>query len=130
MNQRVLVCGGRDYDDAARLNAILDRAHWANPIICLIHGAAQGSAALAAKWARDSGVPCSAYPAYWERDGKAAGPLRNQRMLDQGKPHLVIAFPGGNGTADMIRKAAAAGVPGVKVRMTRAVAPAQRGGEA
>lgn len=115
MQQRVLVCGGRNYDDRRSLDMVLDAAHSANPIVCLIHGAAQGADMLAADWALSHDVLCNAYPANWERDGKAAGPLRNQLMLDQGKPHIVIAFPGGKGTADMIRRSEASGVPVVKV---------------
>jgi len=38
----------------------------------------------------------------WDELGKKAGPLRNQRMLDEGKPDLVVAFPGGGGTKDMV----------------------------
>jgi hypothetical protein len=45
----------------------------------------------------------------WKRHGPAAGPMRNQRMLDWG-PDLVVAFAGGKGTADMVRRARAAGV--------------------
>ncbi|MCK1520245.1 DUF2493 domain-containing protein [Bradyrhizobium sp. 17] len=119
MKQTVLVCGGRDYDDARSLGMVLDAAHSANPIECLVHGAARGADTLAADWALEHDVLCKAYPADWDRDGKAAGPIRNQRMLDLGKPHMVVAFPGGKGTADMIRKAEAAGVP--VVRVTRAV---------
>jgi DNA-binding MurR/RpiR family transcriptional regulator len=54
------------------------------------------------------------YPADWEAYGKAAGPIRNQRMLDEGKPDLVIAFsdlPTTSGTYDMIKRAKAAGIP-------------------
>jgi len=46
----------------------------------------------------------------WDELGKKAGPLRNQRMLDEGKPDLVVAFPGGGGTKDMVRRAVKAGV--------------------
>jgi len=46
----------------------------------------------------------------WDELGKKAGPLRNQRMLDEGKPDLVVAFPGGGGTKDMVRRAVSAGV--------------------
>jgi hypothetical protein len=42
--------------------------------------------------------------------GKTAGPLRNQRMLDEGKPDLVVAFPGGGGTKDIVRRAVKAGL--------------------
>lgn len=116
MQQRALVCGGRDYDDRDQLFRILDAAHVANPIVCLIHGAARGADSLAADWALDRDVLCNAYPADWDRDGKAAGPIRNQRMLDEGKPHIVIAFPGGRGTADMIRRAEKADIPVVRVK--------------
>jgi predicted polyphosphate/ATP-dependent NAD kinase len=43
--------------------------------------------------------------------GKAAGIIRNQRMLDEGKPDLVIAFQGGDGTADMVRRANKSKIP-------------------
>ena len=46
----------------------------------------------------------------WDELGKKAGPLRNQRMLEEGKPELVVAFPGGGGTKDMVRRAVKAGV--------------------
>lgn len=114
MEQRVLVCGGRDYPDRRRVCEILDTAHAANPIILLIAGGANGADALAVDWARMRGVPYKTFPAEWERLGLAAGPMRNQQMLDEGKPHMVIAFPGGRGTADMIKKANAAGVPVVR----------------
>jgi len=46
----------------------------------------------------------------WETHGRAAGPIRNEKMLTW-KPDLVVAFPGGVGTADLVRRAEAAGVP-------------------
>jgi hypothetical protein len=127
MQQRVIVCGGRDYDDRQQLFEILDAAHMANPIVLLIHGAAKGADTLAAIWAKDSGVPCQAFQANWEADGKSAGPIRNQRMLDIGLPHLVIAFPGGAGTADMVRRAEYRKVPVARVRRrTLAVSNGER----
>jgi hypothetical protein len=111
---RVLVCGGRDYTDREKMDRVLRLVDDARgPIKTLIHGAARGADSLAAKWARDTGLDefgeVLAFPANW-RDGKRAGPIRNQQMLDEGKPELVIAFPGGAGTADMVRRARAAGV--------------------
>lgn len=115
MEQIVLVCGGRDYEDRQSLFMVLDAAHSANPIKLLVHGGASGADDLAGRWARHVGVAWKSYPAYWKSEGKSAGPKRNQRMLDEAKPHIVIAFPGGSGTADMIRKAEKAGVPVVRV---------------
>lgn len=62
---------------------------------------------LAERWACS---PCDRIFADWKTHGRAAGPIRNQRMIDEWKPTLVIAFAGGRGTADMIRRAKAAGI--------------------
>jgi hypothetical protein len=47
--------------------------------------------------------------------GRKAGPIRNQRMLDEHAPDLVVAFPGGRGTADMVRRARKSGVEVAKI---------------
>lgn len=113
MALRVLVCGGRNYSDKTTVFDVLDRIHGgpSGPIAPLIHGAASGADALASEWADVHGVEDEAYPANWKAEGRRAGPLRNQRMIDEGKPELVVFFPGGRGTLDMIRRANLAGVP-------------------
>jgi hypothetical protein len=55
------------------------------------------------------------FPADWEKYGKAAGPIRNQQILVEGKPDLVVAFQGGRGTANMVSRAQQAGVPVVEI---------------
>lgn len=107
MAERILVCGGRDFNDAALLEQTLNDLE---PRL-IIEGGARGADALARSYAMLHGVELQSYPAMWDRDGKAAGPIRNQAMLINGRPDLVIAFPGGRGTADMVRRARAAGVP-------------------
>lgn len=111
---RVLVCGGRDYDDAARVAAELRKV---NPSI-IIEGGATGADYCAAHWAAKAGVLVETFAADWKTHGRAAGPIRNQRMIDEGKPDLVIAFPGGRGTADMVRRARKAGIEVRQVRST------------
>lgn len=106
----MLVCGGRDYVDGAAVFRALDRAHAKRPITLLIHGAARGADTLAEKWARDRQIPYVGVPAEWTRLRKAAGPIRNQRMLDEWKPEGVIAFPGNDGTSDMKERADKAGI--------------------
>jgi len=110
---RVLVCGGRDFSDRKLPCDTLDalaREH-DDQTLCVVHGMADGADALAGEWARSTGHWQMCVRAMWEEHGKKAGPLRNQRMLDEAKPHLVLAFPGGRGTADLVRRAEAAGVP-------------------
>lgn len=107
---RVLVCGGRYLNDRKLVFKTLDRFHQRTPISCIIEGGASGADLLAAQWAEANGVRHSRYNANWTAFGRRAGPLRNQSMLDEGKPDLVVAFPGGRGTADMVARAGAAGV--------------------
>jgi hypothetical protein len=114
MSQTVLVCGGRDYINRDLLWAILDCAHTIDPIETLVSGMARGADTLAANWASKSGIPVAAFPADWKRHGKQAGPIRNQEMIDKGEPDIVLAFPGGVGTKDMVRRAERAGIPVVE----------------
>lgn len=114
---RVLVCGGRDYADAEQVEQVLDHYLLAELAIC--HGAARGADTLAGQWAARRAVPCQRFPADWSRYGRAAGALRNARMLAEFTPDLVLAFPGGRGTADMVARATLAGVPVVQVPAER-----------
>lgn len=99
---RVLVCGGREFRDRNRVFAVLDAL--TPPVSTVIHGAARGADALADEWARARGVPVERFPADWTRHERAAGPLRNARMLTEGRPDRIVAFPGGRGTADMLAR--------------------------
>lgn len=124
---RVLVCGGRWFgknrseDGRYILSGInqrevdwlwctLDTMHRAYVFTALIHGAAPGADTLAEKWALEMEVPVFGFPADWKKHKRAAGPIRNKRMIDEGKPHMVIAFPGSDGTENMMRQARLAGI--------------------
>jgi len=113
--KRVLICGGRDYHDNDTLCAALDRLHAEHGFTVVIAGGARGADTLAAQWAEHRGIPTKVYVAEWEKLGRKAGPIRNQRMLDEGKPDLVIAFRGGTGTAGMMALAGKAGVPVISI---------------
>lgn len=112
---KLLVCGGRDYTDRLFLYSILDSYLFGDLFLTLIHGGAPGADRLAGEWARSRGCKVEIFPAHWSEQGRAAGVIRNQRMLAEGKPDLVLAFPGGRGTEDMMRRARRAGVPLVVV---------------
>lgn len=80
------------------------------PDLHIISGGAKGADSLAIDWAVINWVPFTEYPADWKTHGKKAGFLRNTQMLNEGKPDLVIAFPGGKGTAMMLDISRKAGV--------------------
>jgi len=107
---KILVCGGRDFADLPYLTEIMNKVDAAYCVELVIHGDAEGADRLSGQWADSKEVPVSKYPADWAAIGRAAGPIRNQLMLDEGKPHAVVAFPGGRGTQDMCDRAQKAGV--------------------
>ena len=108
---RVLVCGGRKFYNKLLLKRTLDALHDERGITCIIHGGATGADFLAKQWAiAYGGMPEEEYKYERGGTGKSAGSIRNLMMLVQGKPDLVVAFPGNNGTADMKRQARKHGV--------------------
>jgi hypothetical protein len=110
---RVLVTGGRGFQDFAAVCRALDAL---NPRpTYILEGGAPGADELANEWARLRAVPVETFLADWTMHGNAAGPLRNARMLAEGKPDLVVAFFGRAGTLDMVKRAERAGVPVIKV---------------
>lgn len=113
--KRVLVCGGRDWDLQETTFNLLDQFAEKYPVAAVVHGGARGADTLAGRWAQERGLLCHVFPADWETHGRAAGPIRNQKMLTEGAPDYVIAFPGGAGTADMVRRATKA-----RIRVWRA----------
>lgn len=110
----VLVCGGRTFNDQEHVNTVLNavRAHYGEIII--IHGNAGGADNCAGLWAHTVGVHQARVPALWPVHHKASGPIRNSMMLKL-QPDVCIGFPGGPGTADMLKKARAAGIPTYEV---------------
>jgi hypothetical protein len=110
---KVIVCGGRNYKDANHVFLSLDAIHAETPVAVVVHGGATGADELAGLWAVSRKVPEQRFPADWNKYGNAAGPIRNREMLKQ-QPDLVVAFPGGRWTADMVRIALRANVRVVK----------------
>lgn len=107
---KILVCGGRAFSNRAALFKALAAVHARKGITCVIHGAAPGADSLAGEWASRNGIPQQVFRADWKLYGKSAGPIRNRQMLCDGKPDGVVAFPGGRGTANMVKQATEAGL--------------------
>jgi YspA, cpYpsA-related SLOG family len=110
---RVLVCGGRSYSNSTKVHFWCEWLPSKN--LYIIIGGAKGADYLAELWAIDNWIPHIVYHANWDVHGKSAGFLRNKRMLEEGKPDLVLAFPGGAGTENMKQLAKAARVPVLEI---------------
>lgn len=111
---RVLVCGGRDFNDSNLLYGTLSDIHRRTPITMIIEGGASGADTLAHCWGKDFSQ-VKTFKADWAKYGRSAGPIRNKQMLEEGKPNCVVAFPGGRGTAHMVTIAKEAGVQVIEV---------------
>lgn len=111
---KLLVCGGRDYDNCDLVFSTLDRINKQRGISMLIEGGANGADTLCRMWARNRGILCATVPAVWDKRGRAAGPIRNAAMLTLG-PDGVLAFRGGSGTENMKQLARDAGVTVMEV---------------
>jgi len=109
---RVLVTGSREWADSARIAEALASAKAYYGSIVVVHGdCPTGADRLAQEWADSEGVPTERHPADWRAYGKAAGPVRNQEMVDLGAV-VCLAFPLGTsrGTWDCMRRARRAGI--------------------
>lgn len=113
---RVLVCGGRDFTDRACIELHLNAVDRTRGVAEVITGGARGADLLAHEWANRMGVKATMMVADWETHGRSAGAIRNVRMLKETKPDMVLAFPGGKGTAHMVKIAHAANVPVLEIK--------------
>lgn len=123
---RLLVFGGRDFTDRVWLYRVLDDVDEEVGVAVLIEGEAAGADRLARQWAESRRIPVLPFRADWNdltvegavvrrnKHGRlynaAAGPLRNTKMLHEGRPDIAIGFPGGSGTRDMASQCLQAGI--------------------
>lgn len=123
---RAIVCGGRNITDGHFVFRVLDQLRATMGLSHVIEGGQRrrdpesgmidgGADYWAWAWAAARGLTCDTVEADWISQKRAAGPIRNGRMLAEFSPALVIAFQGGRGTADMVEKALRKGTPVILV---------------
>src|SRR3989304_4633353 len=110
MGQRVLVCGDRNWTDLNLVRNVIKKMHERESIEVIIEGECRGADKFGRIVAEELGIPVLPFPANWAKEGKAAGHIRNQKMIDEGRPTLILAFhpsiDQSRGTADMLKRAA------------------------
>lgn len=122
----VIIAGGRDVPRGEAYRLVVEACReWVfmhGPITCVLSGGCPTGIDRAGEdWAVDNGVPLRIFPADWQAHGRKAGPLRNQRMVDEvplsGLPDDggLIAIRGGRGTSDIVRRARRRGVRIIEV---------------
>jgi YspA, cpYpsA-related SLOG family len=113
--ERVLICGDRNWNDYGTILRELSKVQQSSKVEVVIEGEANGADSFGRAAATVLGIPVLAFPADWRKHGRAAGPIRNRQMLNEGNPTLVLAFhnfiENSKGTKDMVNVARNAGVP-------------------
>ena len=113
---RVLITGSRNWGNRETIYSALENELRARGAITVVHGGARGADSIAGEWAkakRAAGFNVSeeVHPAQWNTHGRAAGPIRNQKMIDLGA-EIVLAFPLGEsrGTRHAMKASRLAGL--------------------
>ena len=99
---RVAVVGSRFFTEYDYVKSCLDGINDRNKITVIISGGARGADSLGERYARENGIEFVLFAADWNKHGKAAGPIRNKQLIEEGKPEMVVAFKPGKGTMNTI----------------------------
>ncbi len=106
---KILICGCRHYSFYDKIKRYIEEEKENHQELIIIQGGASGADNLAKRASKELFIECREYKADWNTYGKSAGPKRNQKMLDEENPDLVIAFhpdiESSKGTKDMINRA-------------------------
>lgn len=90
---RVIVTGSREWTASFKMRAVLRelaKVYGSNTVI--VHGNARGADQMAARYAPGFGLKTESHPAEWEKYGRAAGPIRNQCMVELGADFALAFF--------------------------------------
>lgn len=107
------ICGGRNFSDVSVLNVAMARITMERPVAGVLTGGQRGADKMGTLWGMRHKIPTREINALWTTHGKAAGPIRNGRLVEallQQKHPVVVALPGEIGTPDMIIRSRQAGI--------------------
>jgi len=122
----ILICGSRDWNDFTTIKKYLEEVKNTDNLsqqpITIIHGGCKGADSIAGYLATRLGFQVRVFKADWTKYGKSAGPIRNQQMLDEGQPNLVVAFhdalEDSKGTLDMVSRSRKAEIKVIVITST------------
>ncbi len=127
---RMIVTGSRYYKNTEQVYSVIEEANErTNGKLIIVQGEAKGADTIAKLCAESMGIKVESHPANWEKYKRAAGPIRNQSMLDESvrlsffdgyQLRFAVAFhenlAESKGTADMVTRLEAAGIRVLKIR--------------
>ena len=100
---RVIIAGGRDIND---FDLVLDAVEDSGfDIDTVVSGGARGVDHMGEIFASEMNLKLNVYEADWERNGRAAGPIRNRKMAENADALIAIWDGKSRGTKNMIETA-------------------------
>jgi len=115
---RVIVAGGRDFNDYNLLKSKLDYAlrNRIDEGITIVSGTARGADSLGERYAKEKGYPIDSKPADWNKYGKSAGYIRNKEMADNADALMAFWDGKSRGTRHMIDTALKQGLKVIVIK--------------
>lgn len=114
MRKPLIVCGSRSMTyGIGNLGTVKDAVETIREVCRsggydqIVSGGADGADSIGEMVAREDGLGLVLFPADWDKHGRAAGPKRNEQMARYAASREggIVAFKGGKGTADMLKRA-------------------------
>jgi len=106
---RTIIAGTRTATERYTFIGVMS-CPWLDKVTTVLSGMAPGADTHGAKMARENGFAIEEYPADWKAHGKAAGPIRNQQMVDRADALIAVWDGKSAGTSDVIARAKAKGL--------------------
>ena len=100
---KVIIAGSRNLENYLLVVQAMQRCGY--DITEVVSGCATGVDTLGERWARSNNLPIKEMPANWNRDGSAAGPIRNRKMAENAEALIALWDGKSRGTKNMIETA-------------------------
>ena len=107
---RLAIVGSREFTDYERFCLVVDGYH-AFEASEIVSGGARGTDTMAERYAFERNIPIKVHVAEWNVHGKSAGPIRNQKIVDDADEMIAFVNKHSIGTFDSIRRATKKGIP-------------------
>jgi len=112
---KTIIAGSRTIENYRLVEEATKNCGWKPSIV--VTGCAKGVDTLGEKWADEHGVIVERFPAEWDKYGKKAGFIRNERMADNAQALILIWDGESKGSAMMLSIAKKKGLKIFEVKL-------------
>lgn len=99
---KLIIAGSREGINEADVFTAMQESGFDKRVSEVVSGTARGVDRVGEEWARENGIPVKRFPADWEKNGRAAGHIRNRQMGDYADALLVLIYNNSRGSEGML----------------------------